>query len=77
MTKVLKRTKLHSSVYNLRVGDILQYKAKGQKKMTHSMIVTAKGSQIYLSYHTTNTRNKPLAAVLKGKSGYKWYAHKV
>jgi hypothetical protein len=74
MTKALKRTTTPEYVLNLRVGDFLQYKNKGASAMTHSMVVTNKsGTNLYLSYHTSNTRNKPYSAI----SGLKvtWYGH--
>lgn len=76
MTKALKRTTTAKYVSDLRVGDLLQYKNKGATNMTHSMVVTKKsGSTVYLSYHTTNTLNKPFSS-LKGLN-VTWYGHHV
>jgi hypothetical protein len=76
MTKALKRTTTAKYVSDLRVGDLLQYKAKNASTMTHSMVVTAKsGSTVYLSYHTSNTKNKPFTQ-LSGLS-VTWFGHHV
>jgi len=64
MTKALSRTTTATYVTDLRVGDLLQYKLKTSSTMNHSMVVTYKsGANIYLSYHTTNTKNRPFSEI--------------
>lgn len=76
MTKALNRTTTAKYVSDLRVGDLLQYKSSGATNMTHSMVVTKKsGSTVYLSYHTTDTLNKPFTS-LSGLN-VTWYGHHV
>lgn len=76
MTKALDRTTTAKYVTDLRVGDLLQYKAKGAANMTHSMIVTKKsGTNIYLTYHTSDTLNKPFSALADKK--VTWFGHHV
>lgn len=76
MTKALNRSTTAKYVTDLRVGDLLQYKNKGSSTMSHSMVVTKKsGANIYLSYHSVNTLNKPFSA-LKNLN-VTWYGHHV
>lgn len=51
---------------NLRLGDILQMDFDRNGTIDHSMVVTYKSSTgvIYLSYHTTDTRNKSINTIL-------------
>lgn len=71
-----KRTSHIGNVYDLAVGDILQYKNKSASTMTHSMVTTKKVNGVpYLSYHTRNTLNKPFTQ-LKSLS-VTWFAHRV
>ena len=75
--KGLHRTKMLNSVYDLEVGDILQYKLKSHTNMTHTMIVTKKVSGMpYLSYHINSTLNKPLSDILKRTKDATWFAHR-
>ena len=61
------------NVYDLRNGDILQYKEGGSANMNHTMVVTKIDNGVpLLSYHTTDTLNKPFTAM--GKSGRTWFA---
>ena len=62
--------------YQLEPGDILQYKAKGESNMTHTMIVTKKGADgmPYLSYHTNNTLDKPFSEMANKE--VTWFAHR-
>ena len=46
---------------DLEVGDVVQISKNGH--VFHSMVVTETGSSIKLSYHTTNTLNKPLTDI--------------
>jgi hypothetical protein len=63
------------SVYSMRMGDVLQYDT-GTKGMNHTMMMTGKnGLEPLLSYHTTDTRNKPFTAIEAAVSGETYYAH--
>jgi len=71
-----KRATRLSNVYSLVKGDVLQYKGKSSKVMNHTMVTTAKLNGVpYLTYHTTNTRNKPFTS-LKSMNVY-WFASRV
>jgi hypothetical protein len=71
------RTTIHRYVYDMRIGDVLQYKSSGSSGKNHTMVATAKASNgmPYLTYHTTNTRNRPFSEM--NTSGRTWYVHKV
>ncbi|MDO5094331.1 MAG: amidase domain-containing protein [Propionibacteriaceae bacterium] len=70
------RTSIHRYMSQIRVGDILQYRADGYTNMNHSMVVTKKDSRtFYLTYHTDDTRNRPFTDI--DPTGKTWYAHKV
>lgn len=70
-----KRATGYSNVYQLRNGDILQYKSAGEKNMTHSMVTTGRRNGVpLLSYHSDNNRDKPFTAMPSGKT---WFAHKI
>ena len=72
----LHRTTLVNDPYQLEPGDILQYKAKGESNMTHTMIVTKTGADgmPYLSYHTNNTLDKPFSEMANKE--VTWFAHR-
>lgn len=62
------RGKYLSSVYGLPIGGVLQYKKTGSAVMNHTMLVTKRSTvngktMIYLTYHTTDTLNKPFSAM--------------
>lgn len=60
-----QRAGIITNVWHLNPGDVLQYKNAGSSIMNHSMVTTYRnGSDIRLSYHTTNTKNKPLKDIL-------------
>lgn len=70
-----KRATGYSNVYQLRNGDILQYKTTGEKNVTHSMVTTGRKNGVpLLSYHSDNNRDKPFTAMPSGKT---WFAHKI
>ena len=70
------RATRHANVYDLRVGDILQYKLTGAANMTHTMVTTGHSAGVpLLSYHTTNTKNKPFTSI--SSTGKTWFASKV
>jgi hypothetical protein len=58
------RTTMWGSAYDLRLGDILQYRTTDSSTMIHSMVTAAYDGPVpLLSYHTSNTRNKPYTAI--------------
>jgi hypothetical protein len=66
---------------DLRVGDVLQYKLPGSSVMNHTMIVTQYlsstayyPSEFYLTYHTSNTKNKPFSSL--SSLNVLWFTHK-
>ncbi|QVI60728.1 amidase domain-containing protein [Nocardioides faecalis] len=79
MTKALRRSTSAKYVTDLRRGDLLQYKSKSSSTMTHSMVVTKKTSNttsgVYLSYHSTNTLNKPFSKMVG--LNVTWFGHHV
>ncbi|MBK0375226.1 amidase domain-containing protein [Streptomyces californicus] len=72
-----KRATGWSNVYQLRNGDILQYaNSTNYNKMVHSMVTTGHSGNVpLLSYHTSNTKNKPFTAI--NTKGRTWWASKV
>jgi hypothetical protein len=72
------RATVLTKVADLKPGDVLQIKFKGQSEIGHSMIVTKKvGSSIYLSYHTSDNKNKALSDVLKAYPTATYFAHRI
>ena len=73
------RVTRYSSVYDLRTGDLLQYDI-GATGKDHSMVVTSTATGgPYLTYHTTDTLNKPFSTIAVGLQSQTpvWYALKV
>ncbi|MFD0420598.1 amidase domain-containing protein [Streptomyces parvus] len=72
-----KRATGWSNVYQLRAGDILQYaNSTNYNNMVHSMVTTGHSGNVpLLSYHTSNTKNKPFTAI--NTKGRTWWANKV
>ena len=76
MSKALDRTTTAKYITDLRRGDLLQYKSKSSANMNHSMVVTKRaGSEVYLSYHTGHTLNKPFSK-MRTLDVY-WFGHHV
>ncbi|WP_165952566.1 amidase domain-containing protein [Kribbella albertanoniae] len=70
-----KRTSWLSNVWKLKIGDVLLVDWDKNGNKNHAMVVTRKtSSMIYLSYHTTDTINKPLTEVLRKDTTAWWYA---
>ncbi|MFE2291224.1 amidase domain-containing protein [Streptomyces sp. NPDC059452] len=72
-----KRATGWSNVYQLRVGDILQYaNSTNYNNMVHSMVTTGHSGNVpLLSYDTSNNKNKPFTAI--NTKGRTWWANKV
>lgn len=61
---------------NVVPGDVIQIKFEGTTRIGHSMIVTKKvGTNVYVSYNTTDRLNKPLSEVIAAYSGETYFAH--
>lgn len=72
------RTSHLNSVYSLRAGDVLQAKWSGNSNMNHSMIVTKyTGGEVYLTYHTSDRKNKSFSWFTAQFSGESYYTHRV
>ncbi|MEV1289459.1 amidase domain-containing protein [Micromonospora sp. NPDC049679] len=73
-----RRVTALSNVWYLALADVLQYDVAGYGGVgipDHTMITTAfSGSTPLLSYHTTDTRNKPLNQILAGAVGQSFWA---
>ncbi|GGK29240.1 hypothetical protein GCM10010124_22510 [Pilimelia terevasa] len=66
------------SVWDMNVGDILQYDYTGDRDpKNHTMFVTKKTkNDIFLTYHTKNRKDRSLREMLKENNrGYVWYAY--
>lgn len=60
-------------------GDLLQFDSNRDGSYDHNMIITSKDSRgyIYLTYHSSNTRNRPVLDLLYATSNYGYRAIKV
>jgi hypothetical protein len=62
---------------DMLTGDILQadFGPTPDGNISHSMVVTSKdaSNNIYLTYHTNNTRNRSINDLLAGNPGTRWY----
>ena len=62
---------------DMLTGDILQadFGPTPDGNISHSMVVTSKdaSNNIYLTYHTNNTKNRSINDLLAGNPGTRWY----
>lgn len=74
------RTTLLSNLYYMLPSDVMQADWNGYTGgliPEHTMMVTAKsGSELYLSYHSTDTRNRSLYSILVSSPGAAYWAHR-
>lgn len=74
---------LVSSIFNLQIWDILQMDFEGDWIIDHAAVITkitgsTKTSQIYLTYHSSDTKDKPLSDFIsKVSPKTKYYGWKV
>lgn len=69
------RTSHLGNVWSLGLADILQMDFTSNGSKDHSMIVTLRTSTMpYLSYHTTDTKNRSLQSLLDAYRGATYYA---
>jgi hypothetical protein len=68
------RANMARYISDMRVGDILEADWNADGDIDHAMVVTGKtSSDIYLTYHSNNTKNKPFRELLAGNKQAKWY----
>ncbi len=61
-------------ISSLRVGDMLQADLDANGNIEHSMIVTKVSNGVpYLTYHTTNTKNKSFTEIQRSYPNARWY----
>lgn len=69
--RVVAKGKLTS----LSVGDVVQGDLAGKGEINHSMFITKKDSkgELYLTYHTSDTVDRPFSAIRRQYPNAKWY----
>jgi hypothetical protein len=74
-----KRAGVLTSPSSPVVGDIVQIKYAGKSVIEHSMIVTRRNAKgkICVTYHTTNTKNKPLSDIIAKYPKATFFAHRI
>jgi hypothetical protein len=71
------RTYALGNVWYMDLADVLQMDFQGDYIIDHSMIVTFVGSSdLYLSYHTTNTLNRSLSSIIAQNPTALYWAHR-
>lgn len=71
------RTSTLKNVWSLRIGDVLQVKAKGSKTKNHTMMVSyVKNGTPYFTYHSSNRYRRSLNQVLQDWKGGTFYAYR-
>lgn len=71
-----QRTTRLANVWDMRIADVLQYDSDHDGKKDHTMLVTKwTSSEIYMTFHTTNTLNKSLSSIIAAHAGVWWYAY--
>ncbi|WP_189711799.1 amidase domain-containing protein [Streptomyces phaeofaciens] len=72
-----KRTKALRNVDDLLASDVLQADRNRNNVIDHSMFVTKKYRGMpYLTYHSSNTHNKPVSTLVSDHPNTWWYAHR-
>lgn len=63
----------------LSTGDLLQFDSNRDGAYDHNMIITSKDSQgyIYLTYHSSSTRNRPVLDLIYNTSNYGYRGLKI
>ncbi|WNG61836.1 amidase domain-containing protein [Archangium gephyra] len=71
------RTYMLANVWYMGVADVLQMDFENDNNINHTMMVTQiAGSEIYLSYHTTDTLNRSLSSIIAAYPSAWYYAHR-
>jgi len=69
------RTNSLGNVWDLRIADVLQMDFNRDGAKDHTMLVTVwNSSQIYLTYHTIDTKNRSLSSILTQYPSAWYYA---
>lgn len=72
------RTSYLSNVWYMRLAHVLQMDFTRDGQIDHTMIVTMVGtSDLYLTYHSTNTLNRSLRSIIAQYPSAWYYAHKI
>lgn len=70
------RASIAAYVSDLRVGDVLEADWEGDGTIDHAMVVTSKSAtDIYLTYHSNNQKDKPFSTILSGNPNAVWYGY--
>lgn len=71
------RTRYLSNVWYMLLADVLQMDFSRDGQIDHTMIVTVVGtSDLYLTYHSTNTLNRSLRSLIAQYPNSWYYAHR-
>lgn len=73
-----QRTTALTNIWQMSIADVLQLDFNKDGIMDHTMVVTKKtSSEIYMTYHTTDTLNRPLSELqaLYANSAW-WYSYR-
>ena len=71
------RTSILNNVWSLRIGDVLQVRAKGSSQKNHTMMVSyVSNGTPYFTYHTSDRYRRSLNQVLKDWKGGTFYAYR-
>lgn len=71
------RTSNLGSVWYMLLADVLQMDFNRDGRIDHTMIVTVAGSSdLYLTYHSTNTLNRSLRSIIAQYPSAWYYAHR-
>ncbi|MEV4222298.1 amidase domain-containing protein [Nonomuraea sp. NPDC049725] len=72
------RTTYLGNVWDMLTTDVLQVDFDRDDNISHSLFVTDRSSdgELYLTYHSNNTHNKPLSSFLAANPDAWYYAHR-
>jgi hypothetical protein len=71
------RTSYLSNVWYMLLADVLQMDFTRDGRIDHTMIVTVVGiSDLYLTYHSTDTKNRSLRSIITQYPNSWYYAHR-
>ena len=72
------RTYILSSIYYMGLADVLQADWQRDGVPDHTMLVTARDyyGNIYMTYHSTNTKDRPLVEIINANPSAWYYPHR-
>lgn len=76
------RTEALDYIWEMGVSDVLQIDFDRNDNISHSMFVTGRdgagqtADELYMTYHSTNTRNKRLSSIIAATPDAWFYAHR-